>query len=121
MTEDIRRKTLFILNDPPEAERLYNGMRLVNALSADPGDEVRVFLMGDAVLCGGRNHWPPEHSYTVERMLGVAVGHGVAIGSCATCLKARGITEQHLVHGVHKGTLNELAEWTRWADKVIVF
>jgi sulfur relay (sulfurtransferase) complex TusBCD TusD component (DsrE family) len=26
-----------------------------------------------------------------------------------------------LVQGAHRSTLEELAEWTRWADKVTVF
>jgi uncharacterized protein involved in oxidation of intracellular sulfur len=96
-------------------------MRLVNALSADQDNEVRVFLMGDAVLCGKQNQRPPEGFYNLERMLDVAAGHGVAISSCTTCLTARGIAEEELAPGVHKGTLGELAEWTHWAQKVLVF
>ena len=43
-------KTLFILNDPPYGtERSYNGLRLARALSKLPDQQIRVFLMGDAV------------------------------------------------------------------------
>lgn len=42
-------KTLFILNDPPYGtERSYNALRLAGSLARRPGEEVKVFLMGDA-------------------------------------------------------------------------
>jgi uncharacterized protein involved in oxidation of intracellular sulfur len=36
-------------------------------------------------------------------------------------MDARGITAAELVEGSRRSTLEELAEWTVWADKVIVF
>ena len=36
-------------------------------------------------------------------------------------MDARGIAETELIEGAHRGTLAELAHWTRWADKVVVF
>ncbi len=72
MNENLR-KTLIILNDPPYGtERSYNGLRLANALSKDKNDEVRVFLTGDAVLCGKKGQQPPNGFYNLERMLKVA-------------------------------------------------
>lgn len=82
MTEDIRRKTLIILNDPPYGtERSYNGMRLANALSKDEGDGVRVFLIADAVVCAKRGQKTPNGFYNVERMLKVALRQGVLVGT----------------------------------------
>lgn len=51
-------KYLFILNDPPYGtERSYNGLRLARELLKDPakGNEVRVFLLGDAAACAKGN------------------------------------------------------------------
>lgn len=77
-----RRQTLIILNDPPYGtERSYNGMRLANALSKGEEDEVRVFLMGDAVVCAKRGQQTPNGFYNLERMLKVASRQGVAIGT----------------------------------------
>ena len=43
-------KTLFVLNDPAYGtERSYNGLRLANALVKRENEEVRVFLVADAV------------------------------------------------------------------------
>jgi uncharacterized protein involved in oxidation of intracellular sulfur len=36
-------------------------------------------------------------------------------------MDARGLGEAALTEGVHRNSLDELASWTRWADKVIVF
>jgi uncharacterized protein involved in oxidation of intracellular sulfur len=36
-------------------------------------------------------------------------------------MDARGMGDAELVQGTHRGTLDELTEWTAWADKVLVF
>ena len=42
-------RALLILNDAAYgSERSYDGLRLAGALARSPGDEVRVFLLGDA-------------------------------------------------------------------------
>lgn len=82
MTVATRRKTLIILNDPPYGtERSYNGMRLANALSKGQDDEVRVFMIGDAVLCAKKGQKTPNGWYNLERMLIIASRQGVAIGT----------------------------------------
>ena len=57
-------KTLFIINDPPYGtERVYNALRLAPALvKKDPGHEMTVFLMADAVFAAKANQKTPEHS-----------------------------------------------------------
>ncbi len=82
MTEANRRKTLIILNDPPYGTgRSYNGMRLANALSKGEDDEVRVFLIADAVACTKRGQQTPNGFYNLERMLKVATRQGLTIGA----------------------------------------
>lgn len=45
-------KTLLVLNDPPYGtERSYNALRLAGSLIKREGEEVRVFLIGDAAAC----------------------------------------------------------------------
>ena len=63
--------TLIILNDPPYGtERVYNGLRLANALGKNaPGGKVTVFLMGDAVLSARTGQKTPDGYYNVEKML----------------------------------------------------
>jgi uncharacterized protein involved in oxidation of intracellular sulfur len=62
--------TLFVLNDGPYGnERAYNALRWALALLKQPGEAVRVFLMGDAVACAVRGQETPAGFYNVERMI----------------------------------------------------
>ena len=115
-------KTLFVLNDAPYgSERSYNGVRLAGSLSKIEGEEVKVFLIGDAAACAKGGQKVPEGFYNLQVMLGRVVRNGAEIGVCGTCMDARGIAETELIEGSHKSTLAELTSWTRWADKVAVF
>jgi len=115
-------RILFILNDPPYGgERTYNGLRLAGSLARRGEVSIRIFLMGDAACCAKAGQKTPHGYYNIERMLGSIAKHGGEISACGTCLDARGITAEELVDGVHRGTLEELTEWTRWADEVLVF
>ncbi len=115
-------KTLFILNDGPYgSERSYNGLRLAGSLSKAEGEDVKVFLIGDAAACAKAGQKVPEGFYNIQVMLGRVVRNRGQVGVCGTCMDARGITESELLQGTHKSTLAELTTWTQWADKLIVF
>jgi uncharacterized protein involved in oxidation of intracellular sulfur len=116
-------RTLLILNDPPYGtERCYNGLRLANALAkADPDTGTSVFLMADAVLAAKAGQKIPEGHYNLERMLRRLMAAGGKVLLCGTCMDARGMTEQELVQGARRSTMEELAAATLAADKVLVF
>ncbi len=115
-------KTLLILNDPPYGtERSYNGLRLAGALAKRDDEEVRVFLMGDAAACAKAGQQTPNGYYNLERMLSVVGRRGGLLGVCGTCMAARGIKDEELSQGAQRSTLEDLTEWTQWADKVLVF
>ena len=115
-------RTLFILNDGPYgSERSYNGLRLAGSLSKVEGEEVKLFLIGDAAGCAKAGQKVPEGFYNIQLMLDRVVRNRGQVGVCGTCMDARGITESELVEGTQKSSLAELTTWTQWADKVIVF
>jgi len=116
-------RTLFILNDAPYGtERSYNALRLAGSLARRPGEDVKVFLMGDAAGCAKANQKVPQGYFDVELMLqGPATRHGVEVGVCGTCMDARGMADGELAEGAKRGTLSQLTDWTAWADKVLVF
>jgi uncharacterized protein involved in oxidation of intracellular sulfur len=116
-------KSLLIVNDPPYGtERVYNALRLAHALiRRDPSTEVTLFLMADAVLAAKAHQKTPDGYYNVERMLKrLATGKG-AVFLCGTCMDARGISDAELMDGVRRSTMDELANATVDADKVLVF
>jgi uncharacterized protein involved in oxidation of intracellular sulfur len=115
-------RTLFILNDAPYGtERTYNALRLAGALSKREGREVRVFLIGDGASAAKRGQHVPSGYYNVETMLHAVVNHGAEVGVCGTCMDARGLAEADLAEGLHRSTLEQLADWTEWAERVLVF
>lgn len=115
-------KTLFVLNDAPYGtERSYNALRLAGALAKREGQELKVFLVGDAASCAKGGQKVPQGYYNIEVMLRAVGRHGAEVGVCGTCMDARGIGEADLAEGARRGTLEQLTDWTAWADKVLVF
>ncbi len=115
-------RNLFILNDPPYGtERSYNALRLANALAKTDGEELRVFLMGDAAACAKAGQKVPQGYYNLADMLGMVAKRSTGVAVCGTCMDARGIAEDELTAGASRGTMAQLTEWTTWADKVLVF
>jgi uncharacterized protein involved in oxidation of intracellular sulfur len=115
-------KTLFILNEPPYGtERSYNALRLAGALSKRDGEEVKIFLLGDAASCAKANQKVPQGYYNVEMMLKSPTRRGAEVGVCGTCMDARGIADGELAEGTRRSTLEQLTDWTLWADRVLVF
>lgn len=113
---------LFVLNDPPYGtERSYNGLRLANSLAKEGDATVAVFLIGDAATCACASQKTPNGYYNIERMLKVLASKGGKIGVCGSCMDARGLGDDSLVPGSLRSSMEELACWTRDADKVLVF
>lgn len=114
--------TLFVLNDPPYGtERSYNGLRLAGSLAKREGEQVRVFLIGDAASCAKSGQKVPQGYYNIELMLRSIARRGGEVGVCGTCMDARGITDIELVEGCRRSSLDELTDWTQSADRALVF
>lgn len=80
-----------------------------------------VFLMADAVTAARQGQKTPDGYYNLERMLHrILAGNGRVL-LCGTCMDARGLTENDLVEGAARSSMDELAKTTIAADKVLVF
>jgi len=113
---------LVLVNDPPYGtERCYNALRLADSLAKREATDVRIFLMGDAVGCAMAGQVLPNGYYHLDRMLVLALRHGAQVGLCGTCMDARGIDEGEIVEGTRRSSLEELTDWTLWADQVVTF
>lgn len=113
---------LFIINDPPYGtERAYNALRLAISVLKREGEEARVFLMADAASCAKAGQTVPQGYYNLERMLKIVATRGGEVGVCGTCMDARGLKAEELLEGARRSTMDELTDWTLWADKVLVF
>jgi len=116
-------KHLILLNDPPYgSERSFNGLRMAHALAKHDADaEITVFLMADAALCAKAGQKTPDGFYNIERMLRRVLSAGGRVLICGTCMDARGLSEGEMMEGAARSTMDELAEATLAADKVLVF
>jgi uncharacterized protein involved in oxidation of intracellular sulfur len=116
-------KVLFILNEAPYgSEKTYNALRLAMALQKDqPGTEVRIFLMADAVTAALPAQGTPQGYYNIERMIRAVIAKGGQVKLCGTCCEARGIKALPLLEGAEVSTMSRLAQWTVESEKVLVF
>ena len=111
---------LIILNDPPYGtERSYNGLRLAKALSKEDA-HITVFLLADSVACAKRGQKVPQGFYSIELMLKSILRKGEVL-ACGTCMDARGLTDDEILEGAERSTMQVLSEHTLNADKVLVF
>jgi uncharacterized protein involved in oxidation of intracellular sulfur len=115
-------KVLVILQGPAYGtEASYNGLRLAVNLAKRDDVDARIFCFGDAVSLAIAGQQLPNGYYHLDRMLTSAARHGAEIGLCGTCMDARGITDDMIVPETRRSTLDEVTDWTLWADKTIVF
>jgi uncharacterized protein involved in oxidation of intracellular sulfur len=77
--------------------------------------------MGDAASCAKSGQSVPQGYYSIERMLKALRLQDGEVAVCGTCMDARGIRDEELGEGQRRGTMDDLAEWTVWAEKVLVF
>lgn len=118
--QEVIMNVLVILNDPPYGtERSFNGLRLAKAVSND-NTKVIVFLLADAVSCAKRGQKVPQGFYNIELMLKSVLRKGDVL-VCGTCMDARGISDDDILDGAERSTMQVLSEHTLDADRVLVF
>jgi uncharacterized protein involved in oxidation of intracellular sulfur len=113
-------KYLFIFNDSPYgSQRAHNGLRLAVSLSRKAA--IRVFLLGDGVLCGIAGFAPAHADYNPQELLRAISATGAGIAACGTCMEARGIPPESLIPEVRRSSMDELVAWTEECERVISF
>lgn len=80
-----------------------------------------MFLMADAVPAAKKGQRTPDGYYNVERMLKRVLASKGRVLLCGTCMDARGMTDEDVMQGATRSTMDELADATAHADKVLVF
>jgi uncharacterized protein involved in oxidation of intracellular sulfur len=115
-------KYLFIFNDSPHGnQRSFNGLRLAVSVAKTSGPSVRVFLLGDGILCALAGLNPAHADYNPQELLRQLAASGVQIAVCKTCMEARGLTDKSLIECARRSTLDELTAWTEECEKVLTF
>jgi len=117
-------KILIIFNREPydSTDITWNGLRLAAKLR-ETGQEVRVFLMNDAVDLARDECVPPEaYDQDLSAMLRELIANGAVVRVCGTCMARCGIHKNKpYFAGANKSTMAELAEWVVDSDTVLTF
>lgn len=117
-------KILFVFNHEPydNTDVTWNGLRLASKLR-ETGQDVRIFLMNDAVDMARDACEPPEaYDQDLSGMLRELIAHGVPVEVCGTCMARCGIHKNKpYFKGANKSTMAKLAEWVVECDKVLTF
>jgi uncharacterized protein involved in oxidation of intracellular sulfur len=97
--------------------RAIDGLRLALSLASLEA-EVRAFFVGEAVryLAEGRDDGSP-----MPGLLENLAPMGVDVGCCGTSLEAHGVDTDALLPGTQVSTMQDLAAWTLWADRVLTW
>ncbi|RMW99900.1 DsrE/DsrF/TusD sulfur relay family protein [Legionella jordanis] len=115
---------LIIFNRAPYdgTDVTWNGLRLAEKL-CEAGQEVRIFLMNDAVDMARDESKPPEgYDQDLSRMLKSLISSQIQVKVCGTCMARCGIYKnQPYFEEAEKSTMTELAQWVVLSDKIITF
>lgn len=63
----------------------------------------------------------PNGYCNVNKMLGSVLRRGGRVLVCGTCMDARGLTQDDLIEGAMRSTMDELTQVPLASDKVLVF
>jgi uncharacterized protein involved in oxidation of intracellular sulfur len=102
-----------IIIETKEFEKAWNAFRFAVTVKKQ-GNEVKVFLMGEAVECEGLTH----EKYNVDEQLKLFISIGGEILACGTCLKSRKLES---TESCPLSTMIDCVNMVTWADKVVTF
>ena len=122
--------TVVISEKPYINDTAWNALRLAQTAQVS-GNQVNLFLLGDAVYISRKDQSPGENQPNLESLVIELIAGGADVRVCTTCVNSRsyepsdesstcfiGGTEgeklgiQHLINGVNLGTMADLLEWT---------
>ncbi|MDD4017391.1 MAG: DsrE family protein [Kiritimatiellae bacterium] len=115
---------LIVFNREPydSTDVTWNGLRLAGKLK-DGGQDVRLFLMNDAVDLARDVCRPPEgYDQDLTATVKELIARGVPVKVCGTCMARCGIYKNEpYFKGAEKSTMTDLAHWVVDSDKVLTF
>jgi len=102
-----------IIIETKEYEKAWNAFRFA-VTAKKQGNEVKVFLMGEAVECEGLTH----EKYNVDGQLKNFISEGGEILACGSCKKSRKLDS---TEACPISTMVDCVDLVVWADKTVTF
>ncbi|MFW9827440.1 MAG: DsrE/DsrF/TusD sulfur relay family protein [Candidatus Thorarchaeota archaeon] len=117
MTEIKKTFTVIIGDGGYTKERPYTMLRFAYTALLEE-HKVNIFLVEDGIFVGKKNQDPISYDNLGKWMKDV-ISEGANVKACGVCMKARGITEEELLDGITKTTMNGLVEMCEEADNIL--
>ena len=118
------KKFLFILTNQPYngTDNAYNALRLAKTLK-EKGEEVRIFLMNDAVdLARNSTKKPETNAVDIVALLKELYASGAMLKVCGSCQTRCGLhAGEPYFEAEVKGSMDILSEWVRQCDQAMTF
>ena len=116
MVEKNKTFTIAIGDGQYTKERPYTLLRFAyTALLED--HKVNIFLVEDGIWVGKKNQDPTTYD-NVGKWMKDVIAEGAKVLACGVCMKARGLSDDELIDGIEKTTMNGLLEMTVEADNI---
>ncbi len=109
---------LLLFSSPVQHRTAETVVTLAEAASRS-GRRVTIFLLADGVHCTSRAFLDAPEEGVVHRFAQLPAD--VAVINCATCARFRGLSDDSLIPNARNGTLEDLAELLRSADRFLAF
>ena len=117
MSEKKKVFTIVIADGAYTKERPYTMLRFAYTALLDE-HKVNIFLVEDGIFVGKKNQDPMTHDNVGKWMTDV-ISEGANVKLCGVCMKARGLSEDELIEGIEKTTMNGFVEMCEEADNVL--
>ena len=117
MKENMKTFTIIIGDAPYTKERPFTMLRFAYTALLEE-NKVNIFLVEDGIFVGKKNQDPITYD-NVGKWMKDIISEGANVKACGVCMKARGLTEDELIEGIEKTTMNGLVEMCEEADNVI--
>jgi len=117
MVDKSKTFTIVIGDGAYTKERPFTMLRFAYTALLE-GHKINIFLVEDGIFVGKKNQDPMAYDNIGKWMTDV-ISEGANIKACGVCMKARGLSEDDLIDGIEKATMNALVEMCEEADNVI--
>ena len=98
-------------------ERPYTLLRFAYTALLE-GHKINIFLVEDGIWVGKKGQDPSTYD-NVSKWLTDVIAEGAKVLVCGVCMKARGMSEEELLSGCNKTTMNGFLDMCVEADNII--
>ncbi|MFX0024228.1 MAG: DsrE/DsrF/TusD sulfur relay family protein [Candidatus Hermodarchaeota archaeon] len=117
MSEKRKTFTIVIADGPYTKERPYTMLRFAYTALLDE-HKVNIFLVEDGIFVGKKKQDPTTYD-NIGKWMSDVISEGANVKACGVCMRARGLSEDELLEGIAKTSMNGFLEMCVEADNVL--